>query len=69
MILCVVVGVVILAGAVTMLTKKRKVQPAAEASEAAPAEETPEAETAEEVQEEETPVCEEIVVDEAELEK
>ena len=68
-ILCVVVGVVILAGAVTMLTKKRKVQPAAEASEAAPAEETPEAETVEEVQEEETPACEEIVVDEAELEK
>ena len=68
-ILCVVVGVVILTGAVTMLAKKRKVLPAAEASEAAPAEETPEAETAEEVQEEETPACEEIVVDEAELEK
>jgi len=69
-ILCVVVGVVILAGAVVMLAKKRKVQPAAEASEEVPAEEISEPETAEEaVQEAETAPCEEIVIDEAELEK
>ena len=69
-ILCVAVGVVILAGAVTTLIKKRKVQTVeeapAEATEEAPVEAEAEPETAEE--EEVTP-CEEIVIDEAELEK
>ena len=65
-ILCVVVGVVILTGAVVMLIKKRKPQSAVEAP-AEVAEEEPAAE--EPAQEEEIPACEEIVIDEAELEK
>ena len=51
-ILCVVVGVVMMVGAFTMLTKKRKAQPAEVVSEAAPAEEAPEAETVEETAQE-----------------
>ena len=52
------------------MNPKRKVQTAAEASEEVPAEEISEPETAEEaVQEAETAPCEEIVIDEAELEK
>ena len=68
-ILCVVVGIVMLAGAVIMLVKKRKGQPAEEVAEEAPAEETAEAEPAEETLQEEEIPGEEIVIDEAEPEK
>ena len=68
-ILCVVVGVALLSGAMVMLMKKHKTQPAAEAAEEATEEAAAEPAEEEPAQEAEVPACEEIVIDEAELEK